>query len=378
MYVNLRTRNKWSIDTPLWRAPDDLGSITLLPGPPFTRDLIDQRSRGIWRYAAAIRGCCAQRAVSLGEGGTPLVQVEWNAQAVYLKLDFLNPTGSFKDRGAAVLLNYLHERGVRSVADDSSGNAGASCASYAAALGMQCKIFVPDSAPASKRLQIAAMGAEMVEVPGTGEDASIAAQQVGEPSFYAGHNHQPFFLEGAKTIGFEIWEQLDFSIPDVLITPLGQGANVLGTHCAWKELTRSGGITRSPRLYAVQARNAGPYLAAWERNSSEPTLTEVLPTVADGIASRTAIRVPEVLAAVRHSHGNVIGVTEEEILAALRHALGKGFYIEPTSAAALAGLSKLQQSGEVTRDERAVVVLTGSGLKSAAQIGSILRTEAPG
>jgi threonine synthase len=372
MYINPRTGNTWPIETPVWRAPDDLGTVALVPGPAFTRDLIERGQRGIWRYAAAIRGCCAHRAKSLGEGGTPLIAVRWNAQTVHAKLDYLNPSGSFKDRGAAVLLNYLSGHGVRSVVEDSSGNAGAACATYAAALGMQCKIFIPDSAPAAKRLQILAMGAEICEVQGTREDASIAAQCLGGEAFYASNNHQPFFLEGAKTIGYEIWEQLGFSIPDVLITPLGQGANVLGTHYAWAELRKSGEIARLPRLYAVQARNAGPYLAAWELGSF-PALTEILPTIADGIAARTAIRLVEVSAAIAHSEGEIVGVTETEIASALRQALAGGLYIEPTSATALAGLTKLQRSGQVRPGERAVVILTGSGLKAATVIGDIVQ-----
>lgn len=370
-YVNPRTGRRWPADQALWRAPDDQGYVNLTLGAGIERREIDTAERSLWRYGKALR-LSAPPVRTLGEGWTPLVDGEWNGVKVRMKAEFLMPSGSFKDRGTAVMLNYLKQCGVTQIIEDSSGNAGASVATYGAALGFDSRIFVPANAPAPKRYQIAAMGAEVVPVAGTRDDVAKAALAAGETQFYAGHNHQAYFLEGTKTLAFELWEQLDFAVPDNIVIPCGQGSNVMGCHIGFRELRERGAIASLPRLFAIQAANAAPYYAAYAAGSDTPVEIVAKPTIADGIASARPIRLREVLDAIRATAGTCLAVTEDEIGEALHGFTKQGFFVEPTTAAAGAGLSRLIAGGVIAPGETTVVILTGSGLKAVDQIGSAL------
>lgn len=370
-YINPRTGATWTTGEALWRAPDDGGYVNLTPGPGLAPDAIDTAERSLWRYRKALR-LAGPPARILGEGWTPLVGADWDGVPVRMKADFLMPSGSFKDRGTAVMLAYLKECGITEILEDSSGNAGASIATYGAALGFDSRIFVPAAAPAPKRYQIAAMGAEVVPVPGTRDDVAQAALAASATRFYAGHNYQPYFLEGTKTLAFELWEQLDYAVPDHIVIPCGQGSNVMGCHIGFGELLAAGQVDRLPAIHAVQAANAGPYYAAYAAGSDEPVPIEPTPTIADGIASARPVRLREVLGAVRETGGRCLAVSEEEIVAALRRFTRQGFFVEPTTAAAGAGLSRLIADGAIAPGQTTVVVLTGSGLKAADKIGAAL------
>jgi threonine synthase len=370
-YVNPRTGGRWSVDEALWRAPDDGGYVNLTLGPGIAPAEIDTAERSLWRYAKALR-LSGPPERTLGEGWTPLVDAAWDGLPVRMKAEFLMPSGSFKDRGTAVMLTYLKQRGVTKILEDSSGNAGASVATYGAALGFDSRIFVPAAAPAPKRYQMAAMGAEVVPVPGTRDDVAKAALAASETQFYAGHNHQAYFLEGTKTLAFELWEQLGFAVPDNIVIPCGQGSNVMGCHIGFRELQERGLIAKAPRLFAIQAANAGPYYAAYAAGSDTPVAITAKPTIADGIASAKPIRLREVLTAVRETGGSCLAVTEEEIVAALQAFTRQGFFVEPTTAAAGAGLTRLIADGTIARGGTTVVILTGSGLKAVDQIGRAL------
>ncbi len=370
-YLNPRTGGRWTTDEAIWRAPDDGGYVNLTPGPGIRPEEIDTAERSLWRYRKALR-LAGPPDRTLGEGWTPLVDAEWDGMAVRMKAEFLMPSGSFKDRGTAVMLTYLKQRGVTEILEDSSGNAGASVATYGAALGFDSRIFVPAAAPAPKRYQMAAMGAEVVPVPGTRDDVAQAALAASATRFYAGHNYQPYFLEGTKTLAFELWEQLGFAVPDNIVIPCGQGSNVMGCHIGFGELQARGLITSLPRIFAIQAANAGPYYAAYAAGSETPVEITVKPTIADGIASARPIRLREVLDAIRATGGTCLAVTEEEIISALRAFTQRGFFVEPTTAAAGAGLSKLIASGTIRSEQTTVVVLTGAGLKAVEQIGKAL------
>ena len=363
-YVNPRTGREWPVATPLWRAPDDEGPVELSPGPGIRPADIDQAERSLWRYAAAIR---TSRSVTLGEGWTPLVPSQWNGQPVLFKCEHMMPTGSYKDRGIAVLMNELAARGVRRVLEDSSGNAGSSMATYAAAAGIACTIYAPASAPEGKLLQMEALGAELKRIPGPRQattDAVMAA--IDDTSFYASHAWQPFYLDGMKTIAFELWEQLDFDLPDHVVVPTGQGANILGLAIGLAELKATGQIDRMPKLHAVQAEACSPLAAAFRGESPPPAQ----PSIADGIGTANPVRGAAILSAVRDSGGTVLSVSETEITAALRRLLAQGWYVEPTSAAGAAGLSKLQDSGAIGQGETAVLILTGHGLKASQSIAA--------
>jgi threonine synthase len=325
----------------------------------------------VWRYARALL-VDPKHAVSLGEGWTPLVAGDWDGARVQWKLDFAMPTGSFKDRGMTVMVSYLRSRGIRRVLEDSSGNAGASLSAYAAAAGMACRILVPETASAAKITQIAACGAEVVTIPGSRQDVAEAALRQSVDVFYASHNWQPFFLEGTKTLAYELWEQLGFRAPDNVVVPLGYGSSVLGCDRGFAELLRGGEIGRRPRLFGVQAARCAPYHAAYAAGVEHLVPTEIAPTVAEGIASARPTRVVEVLRAVRESGGTVAAVEEAEIVAALRALARRGLYVEPTAAAAPAGLTRLLAAGAIRPDQTTVVILTGTGLKASAAIGELL------
>jgi threonine synthase len=190
--------------------------------------------------------------------------------------------------------------------------------------------------------------------------------------FYASHNWQPFFVEGTKTLAYELWEQLGFRAPDNVVVPLGYGSNVLGCDRGFAELLRGGEIGRRPRLFGVQAARCAPYHAAYAAGVEHLVPTEIAPTVAEGIASARPTRVVEVLRAVRESGGTVAAVEEAEIVAALRALARRGLYVEPTAAAAPAGLTRLLAAGAIRPDQTTVVILTGTGLKASAAIGELL------
>jgi threonine synthase len=315
----------------------------------------------------------AAHAVTLGEGWTPLLAGEWDGAPVRFKLEFTMPTGSFKDRGMTVMVSYLRSRGVERVLEDSSGNAGASLSAYAAAGGLSCRILVPETASYPKIAQIAACGADVVTIPGSRQDVAEAALRQSAEIFYASHNWQPFFVEGVKTLAYELWEQLDFRPPDNVVVPLGYGSNVLGLDRGFDELQRRGEIDTRPRLFGVQAANCAPYHAAFVAGVEHLVPTAIAPTIAEGIASAKPTRVAEVLRAVRASGGAVVPVAEAEIVEALRHLARRGLYVEPTAAAAAAGLSRLLAAGTIRPGETTVLVLTGSGLKASATIGELLK-----
>jgi threonine synthase len=315
--------------------------------------------------------------VTLHEGNTPLIPAPVLSTRtgcdVWLKVEGANPTGSFKDRGMTVMVSYLKSRGVDRVLEDSSGNAGASLSAYAAAAGLECRILVPETASYPKIAQIAACGADVVTVPGSRQDVADAALRQSAEIFYASHNWQPFFVEGVKTLAYELWEQLGFRPPDNVVVPLGYGSNVLGCDRGFDELVRRGEIGARPRLFGVQAANCAPYAAALRAGVEHLVPTAVAPTIAEGIASAKPTRVAEVLRAVRESGGTVVAVDEAEIVEALGALARRGLYVEPTSAAAGAGLSRLLAEGAIRPEETTVLVLTGSGLKASATIGDLLK-----
>ncbi len=350
-YINPRSGANWPADRALWRAPDDGGLLELVPGRGLARDDIERSETSLWRYRAAIRVDSARR-VSLGEGLTPLVETEWAGRRVLFKCEHLMPTGSFKDRGAAVMVSHLKQAGVEALLEDSSGNAGASIAAYAAAAGIRARILVPEHAPAAKRVQIAAAGAEVQPVAGDRDAVGRAALAAADVLFYASHNRQPFFLEGTKTLAFELWEQLGFRAPAAVAAPCGNGANILGLYLGFRELQEAGEIAAMPRLYAVQAAANAPIRTLFDGRCSPRG-----PTVADGIASASPIRGQAVANAVRAAGGGVPVVTEDAILAAAARLARSGWFVEPTSAVVAAALPQIP-------GDDLVLVLTGTGLKT--------------
>ena len=357
-------------DRALWRCACG-GHLNLAPGQGLARSEIASGEASLWRYAAALALRGPPR-VTLGEGWTPLVPRDWLGAKVHFKLESQMPSGSFKDRGTALMINHLLDVGVGPVHEDSTGNAGASIATYAAVAGIPCCIYVPAAAPRTKLVQIAITGAVVRAIPGTREDVAKAALAAVGDSFYASHNWQPFFIEGTKTLAFELWEQLGFRVPDNILVPTGYGSNILGLERGFDELEKSGEITARPRLFAVQAENYAAFAAAWSAGEHRFVPFAAQPTVADGIATSKPIRIAEVLSALRHSRGGVVAVAEEEIAPALAGLGRRGLFVEPTAATAGAALTRLLRDGTITPGQSTVVVLTGSGLKAADRIGELL------
>ncbi|HVH73801.1 MAG TPA: pyridoxal-phosphate dependent enzyme [Stellaceae bacterium] len=354
-------------DRPLWRCACG-GHLNLSPGRGMARAEIAGSEASLWRYGAALALAGPPR-VSLGEGWTPLVARDWAGTSVYFKLESQMPTGSFKDRGTAVMLNHLLEVGVGAIHEDSSGNAGASMATYAAAAGIPCCIYVPAAAPRGKLVQIAAAGAKIRAVAGSRQAVAEAALAAAGESFYASHNWQPYFIEGTKTLAYELWDQLGCRAPDNILVPTGYGSNILGLDRGFEELERHREIARRPRLFAVQAANCAAIAASWVAGRESFVEFAAEPTIADGIATPRPVRVVEVIRALKRSQGGVVAVAEGEIMPALS-ALGRlGLFVEPTAATAGAALTRLLSDGTIAAAELTVAVLTGSGLKAAERLG---------
>lgn len=366
-YLDPNTGAETPLETPSWRGESGAPLLLTERAGLRPRD-IDTAAPGIWRYREAF-AVDVSTPISLGEGRTPLIAAPWVGGEALFKLEWFSPSGSFKDRGASVMLSTLREQGVTSVLEDSSGNGGAAVACYGAAGGMSVTVFAPDSTSPAKLVQARAFGATVELVPGprdASQHAAIAAAEAGR-GFYASHAWQPFFLEGTKTLAYELWEDLGFEAPDAVIVPVGAGTSLLGLAIGFRELARAGSIAREPRLYAVQPLHCSPIDAA-----ARGEAREVFHTAAEGTAIAAPARLAQVLSAVGATGGGTLAVTEDEIVRAHGELAARGLYAEPTSAVAAAALTKLRDEGTIGAADRVAVVLTGSGLKATPRIADFL------
>ncbi len=362
-----RCSSRFSGQSPRWRC--DCGHYLLLESDSLFRlEGLDIKKLGVWRYRESLGVDEATVPVTLGEGSTPLIPVNWEGREVLVKLDYLCPTGSYKDRGSTVMLSKLKAWGLSQIVEDSSGNAGASVAAYAAVAGIQADIYIPESTSSGKALQITLYGAHLVRVPGSREDTSKAAWEAAKLTFYASHNWSPYFLAGMKTTAYEICEQLDWESPDWVVAPVGGGSLLLGLFLGFKDLHQAGIISRIPQLAAIQSDRCAPIVAAWKDGLDEVSPAIPREMVAEGIAVTRPVRGREVLEAIRASDGRAAVVSDEEIWAALEKLGRLGLYVEPTSAVVMAALSNLGRQEVICRDQRVVLVLTGSGLKATDRI----------
>jgi threonine synthase len=369
-YLDPRTGATFPLDQPRWCGPDR-APLLLSQMAGLTRDQIDPSVRSVWRYHAAFP-LRVEQPITLGEGCTPLVRCTIADTEVLLKCEWFNPTCSFKDRGASVMLSLLRSQGIINVLEDSSGNGGAAVSAYAAAGGMAATIMTPTSTSAAKTVQMRAHGAIVELIPGSRQDTADAAVARSESTFYASHNWHPFFLHGTKTLAYELWEDLGFRAPDNIITPCGAGSNVLGCGIGFSELLRAGQIESMPRIFAAQPANCAPIAAAFLAGSDDPTPIEVSPTIAEGTAIARPIRLREVLGTLRESLGGAVRLTEAEIATATLDLARIGIYVEPTAAQSAAAYRKLLETGTVTAEQTTVLVMTGSGLKATPSIAKLL------
>jgi len=343
----------------------------------FCRGDLSGRPMSLWRYREALGMEDPSEIVTLGEGFTPLARATLGGFPVMLKLDFLCPTGSYKDRGSSVMISKLKSWGVSEILEDSSGNAGASIAAYAALAGIRANIYIPESASAGKAAQISMYGARLIKVAGTRADTARAAWNAASEIFYASHNWSPYFLAGMKTAAYEIAEQSSWDPPDWIVSPVGGGGLVAGLYLGFSDLLKAGMIRSMPRLAAVQSANCDPIFRAWSGGLSDVPATEPKPTAAEGIAVAQPVRGKTILHAIRDSNGVVRTVADDSIWDAVEALGRRGVYVEPTAAAAPAALHAMRKEGLISPTDRVVVVLTGSGLKATDKIVQHYAAEEP-
>ncbi len=337
LLVCRRCGRLWPLREPGWRCP--CGGLWDLQGPR-ADPLATEAIWSLWRYRRVLPFVDASlwEKVTLGEGLTPLVPVR---PGVWCKLEYVTATGSFKDRGAAVLMSVAAGLGVDRVVVDSSGNAGRAVAAYAARAGLAAEVYVPESTPRDKVEGIAAFGARVVAVGGDRAAAAAVARAAVESTsaWYASHVYRPEFLHGVKTLAFELFEQLG-GPPGTVVVPAGNGTLVLGLWLGFRQLS-----IRPPRIVAVQAERCAPLAG----------LQPCRPTAASGIAIPAPPRQGEVRAAVLATGGTIVTVSEEALAQAGAELARLGLAVEPTAAASWAALAAGSHGPEPV-----VVVLTGA------------------
>ncbi|MFB6095726.1 MAG: threonine synthase [Halodesulfurarchaeum sp.] len=322
------------------------------------------RDLGMWAFEELLP---VPRSVTLGEGFTPLVEApDWDA---VFKLEYVFPSGSFKDRGATTTISRAAELGVDRVIEDSSGNAGAAIAQYAARAGIEARIYVPEGVKPSKLAAIQRTGADTVRVSG-GRSAVTAACLEGVESgdgWYASHAWNPAFYAGTATVAMEIAAQRGWSAPDVMVVPVGHGTLLLGAYRGFAALYEVGWIDSMPRLLGVQAAGVAPLVEAVETGESAESKADGRNDLADGIQIEEPARLSQLREAVAATDGAVIAVDEAATSRALDELHRAGFHVEPTSAVAVAGLEAYRERRSIAPDTDIVVPLTGSGLKMHGQ-----------
>ena len=353
-----------------WHCPDCSSPWDL----DFTAGAIDQgqlafRTDSLWRYAEALP--LTDPMISFGEGRTPLVPI---TDRLSVKLDYLMPTLSFKDRGAVMLLEAARRLRPARVIADSSGNAGTAVAAYAARAGLPCRIYVPASTSAKKIEQVRAHGAEVMIIDGDREATAAAAQQAADQdgTFYASHVYNPYFLHGTKTYGYELWEDLGGRLPKVIVLPVGNGTLVLGVALAVDELLDHGLIEHRPRLLAVQAEAVSPLARARREGLTDvpPGYAQSAETITEGIAIAEPARATQILQAIERTEGDIVTVSDDEVRAAQRDLAARGLYVEATAGACWAAVQHAKQTDQdqlgwrLLADHETVAPLCGAGLKT--------------
>ncbi|HEY3529055.1 MAG TPA: threonine synthase [Nocardioides sp.] len=338
-----------------------------------TREEIATRPADLWRYHEVLPVRDPANVTTLGEGMTPLLPLPAYGASIgvpglLMKDEGLIPTGTFKARGAAVGVSRARELGVKAVAMPTNGNAGAAWSVYAARAGLGSLVVMPVDAPEITRRECVAAGAELYLVDGLINHAGAlvkAALEEREGYQEVSTLKEPYRIEGKKTMGYEIAEQLGWRVPDVILYPAGGGVGIIGIHKAMLEMQALGWIgSQLPRLVAVQSTGCPPIVDAFLAGEDESTLKDGTQTLAFGINVPKALGDFLVLRAVRESGGTAVAVTDETILAELRNlAAAEGAWICPEGAACFAAARELRESGWIGEQEQVVVLNTGAGLK---------------
>jgi threonine synthase len=318
-------------------------------------------SIGLIKYATLLGLKEGDEVISLGEGNTPLLPARIAAQDVFLKMESMNPTGSYKDRGTSVLISFLKSRGVEFAVEDSSGNAGASFAAYCAAAGIKARVYVPESASGPKRTQIEMYGAELVRVPGPRQNAADAVLQAGRSgSIYGSHAWMPFGLPGIATIAYEIVEQLG-DVPGTILAPAGHGGLLYGLIRGFEAMALAGYIQYDPYFVGVQAIGCAPIMDAFTRKTTETREVELSETVAEGVKVTQPVRASAILSKLLSGKGRIVSINETDLRDAWQQSAKQGMYMEPTSALVWAALNAFSTDFKTP----IVAVISGSGYKSS-------------
>ena len=338
----------------------------------WNRDWLANGPRSMWRYAPVLPAQKPNSIVSLGEGWSPLLHLDrfgekLGMKQLWLKDEGFNPTGSFKARGLSCCITMCAELGVKKVAIPSAGNAASAMAAYAAAAGMEAHIFMPRDVPQSNFIECKAFGAHVTLVDGLISDCAkiVASRKEEEGWFEVSTLKEPYRIEGKKTMGYELAEQMRWVLPDVIFYPTGGGVGIIGMWKAFDEMEKIGWIgSKRPKMIAVQVTGCQPVVRAFEQGSERSEFWDNAETCASGL------RVPKplgdflILQAVRQSGGTAIAVSDEELLdAGVRLAAQEGQFIAPEGAACVSALEKLLKSGFLKPEEKMVIYNTGSGLK---------------
>jgi threonine synthase len=338
----------------------------------WTRDALAHAPHTMWRYAPVLPVQNAASIVTLGEGMTPLIHTrglgrQLGVTSLYVKDEGLNPTASFKARGLACAVSMCVELGIRRVAIPSAGNAASAMAAYAAAAGIEAHIFMPRDVPQSNYVECKAFGAHVTLVDGLISDCGriVAERKDAEGWFDVSTLKEPYRIEGKKTMGYEVAEQLDWQLPDAIFYPAGGGVGLIGMWKAFAEMETLGWIgSKRPKMIAVQAEGCQPVVRAFERGENKTEFFANAHTLASGLRVPKPLGDVLMLDAIRSSGGTAIAVSDSDMLdAGLELGRLEGIFAAPEGAACVAALQKLLASGFLRAEDRIVLYNTGSGLK---------------
>jgi threonine synthase len=342
------------------------------------------RSLGVWKYREILPLDDDRFITSLHEGGTGLHHCrrlgrELGIKNLYVKNEGENPTGSFKDRGMTVAVSKARELRKRRMVCASTGNTAASLAAYSAKAGLKCIVFVPAGKVArGKMLQVIIHGARIFQVKGDFDQAMTSVIELTEhrKGLYLMNSLNPFRLEGQKTLAFEVCDQLTNKVPDALVLPVGNGGNISAIWKGFSEFHDLGIVTKRPRMIGIQAEKSAPIALAVKSGKNSITPVASPQTLATAIRIGSPVNWTKVLQAIKESEGSAETVSDREILEAQKELAAKeGLFVEPASAASIAGLRKMRQSGGIDRSEVIVCVTTGHGLKDPSVANRLRQPE---
>jgi threonine synthase len=345
-----------------------------------SRESLTCRVPTLWRYEEVLPVDAQSNRITLGEGMTPLLKAErlgflLGMRHLYIKDESLNPTASFKARGMAVAVSMAKELGVKKLAVPSAGNAAGALATYAAKAGIEAFIFMPSDTPKANIIECQQTGANVTLIDGLITDCGrvVSDRKDAQGWFDVSTLKEPYRVEGKKTMGYELAEQLGWELPDVILYPTGGGTGLIGMWKAFDEMERMGWIgSQCPRMVSVQASGCAPIVEAFKSGSQSWAEITNAHTIASGLRVPRAIDDFMMLDILRNSNGSAVAVTDEELLSAVKEiGAAEGIFVAPEGGACLPALKQLIAQGKVSRDERVVLFNTGSGLKYLEAFGML-------